>query len=183
MGIDGQSLTLDIAAAARASFSHLLARHGEEVFYAFALYTDEDCWTVLPAANSLEQFQARVEAERTTDPQQLAADRWSTAEWAYECFAAEPFDVICEQLRDHCGALPNDPSEFSAFKAAVHEAMIAALKVLDDSGFFAKHRDSAVLFITSSDGEEAEALEDRSARLLNPPGIYEAFRRRYDVET
>ena len=39
--MDWPALTHDIAAAARQSFGDLLARHGDEAFYAFVLYTDE----------------------------------------------------------------------------------------------------------------------------------------------
>jgi hypothetical protein len=181
MVINWQRLTGEIARAARLSFSALLAQHGHEAFYAFALYTDEDCWTVVPAANSLERLEARMEEQGAPDPRQRAADKWSSAEWAFEGFAAEPFDAICEQLQATGSALPDEAAAFAAFKAGVHQAMVAALKSLDESGFFGAHRTGAVLFVTSSDNEEAEALEDRSARLLNPPEIHEAFGRRYDV--
>jgi hypothetical protein len=182
MLIDRERLTRDIGAAARQSFTELLARHGHEAFYAFVLYTDGDCWTVSPAANSLEQLKARATAEEVTDSREIAAAKWSSADWAYEAVGAEPFDPICVRLQAHSNALPDEPGTFAAFKEEVHRAMVEALRSLDESGVFGRHREGAVLFITSSDNGDAEALEDRSARLLNPPDIYEAFRRRYDVD-
>lgn len=176
--MDWKELTKDIVTAARTSFSELLARHGDETFYAFVLYTDEDCWTVVPAANSLEQHRAKFAGSGDADPKTLAYYKWASAEWAYEAYEADAFNAICTRLRDACGSVSDDEA-FDAFKANVHNAMIDALKALDDEGFFGKGRDNAVLFITSSDDDGSKAMEDRSARLLNPPEIYEPFLRRY----
>lgn len=174
-----EALAQDILAAARTAFSTLLAQHDNETFYAFALYTDEDCYTVVPAANSLEQYQAKIAKTGDTDPAQLAYYKWASAEWAYESFAADPFDAICERLRHACDAVSDDEAAFSAFKADVHHAMIDALQRLDDTGFFGERRHTCVLFITSSDYDEAVAMEDRSASMLNPPEIQAAFQKRY----
>ncbi len=179
--MDRDALADEIAAAARLSFAALLARHGDEDFYAFALYTDGDGWTVVPAANSREQFRATVEREGLEDPADLAAYRWSSAEWAYEAFAAEPFEPICATLRAASEARDDDEAAFAAFKDDLHHAMTEALRRLDREGFFGDRRDGAVLFVTSSDADEAPALEDRSAEALNPPDTAEAFRRRYEA--
>jgi len=173
-----EEFTKDVVAAARQSFSELLAQHGDETFYAFVLYTDEDCWTIVPAANSLEQYQAKMARLKKHDPQNLAYYKWASAEWAYEAYAAAPFNTICEQLSE---ASPKGKAAYATFKANVHAAMTDALKVLDREGFFGKHRDGAALFITSSDDDGAEAMEDNSAKLLNRPEIYEPFLKRYDV--
>lgn len=180
--MDWTRLKDDIAAAARQSFSELLARHGNETFYAFALYTDEDCYTVVPAANSLERYQATIADLDEASPQALAYYRWASAEWAYEAFAAGPFTPICNRLATTCAAVSGDATAFAAFKAEVHRAMIAALKQLDDEGFFGQGRDGAVLFITSSDADEAEAVENRSAAILNRPGIHASFLERFQPQ-
>jgi len=177
--MDWIQLKEDIAAAARQSFSELFARHGDETFYAFALYTDEDCYTVVPAANSLEQYQAKMADLGEANPQELAYYRWASAEWAYEACAAEPFNPICNRLSAACSMVSGDAAAFVAFKANVHQAMIGALKLLDDENFFGQRRDGALLFITSSDSDEAEAMENRSATLLNPSESCKAFLERF----
>lgn len=178
--LNREALTKDIAAAARASFSALLAQHGDETFYAFALYTDEDCYTVVPAANSWEQYRKKVGEANETDPAELAYYQWASAEWAYESFAANPFNAICKQLRESCGSASGDAVAFAAFKADVHRAMTDALRYLDEEGFFGERRNASVLFITSSDYDEAEAMENRSANALNSPEIVAAFHKRYE---
>ena len=161
-----EDLTRDITEAARRSFSDLLAQHGNETFYVFALYTDEDCYTVVPAANSLERHR---ETLAEMDDDQAAYYQWASAEWAYESFAAEPFNLICKQLATACQTVSGDAAAFAAFKVDVHYAMTDALRRLDEEGFFGKHRTEAVLFITSSDFDEASSMERRSAIALNPP--------------
>lgn len=176
-----EELTTDIAEAARSSFTELLAQHGHEAFYAFALYTDGDCYTVVPAANSSEQYRAKIARTGKTDPRQLAYYKWASAEWSYESFAADPFDAICDRLSEACGAVSGDAVAFAAFKADVHRAMIEAMKRLDEESFFGERRNGSVLFITSSDYDEAKAMEDSSASALNPPEVYAAFQKRYEV--
>lgn len=176
--MDWTALTNDIAAAARQSFSDLLARHGGETFYAFALYTDEDCITVAPAANSLEQHQATLAMLDKPDRQERAYYQWASPEWAYEAWASEPFHPISSQLRAACAAVSGDATAFVAFKAQVRQAMIEALKRLDAEELFGRHRQgpsSAVLFITAPDCEDTEAMEDHSARLLNRPEVCKTF--------
>lgn len=109
--------------------------------------------------------------------------KWASAEWAYESFAADPFNAICDRLRDACDAASDDEAAFAAFKADVHQAMTDALKHLDETGFFGERRSAPVLFITSSDYDEAQAMEDRSASVLNPPEIDAAFQKRYEAAT
>lgn len=177
--MDWPALTHDIAAAARQSFGDLLARHGDETFYAFALYTDEDCITIAPAANSQERHQATLAAlDDKPDRQERNYYRWASSEWAYEAWAGEPFNPISSRLRAACAAVSGDAAAFAAFKAQVHQAMAGALRQLDGEGFFGRHRqeaNAAVLFITAPDADDTEAMEDQSARLLNPPAVCKAF--------
>jgi len=56
--------------------------------------------------------------------------------------------------------------------------MIGALGRLDGEASFGRHREGphgAVLFITASDADDTEAMEDRSARLLNRPEVCRTF--------
>jgi hypothetical protein len=175
-----QKFTTDIAAAARQSFSELLARHGDETFYAFALEVSDDCYAMKASANSLEQHRAKAARESDCDPQTLIYYQWANDEWAYDAFAASPFNAISKQLSDPRNRDDKDEAGFEAFRRHVHQAMIDALKMLDTEGFFGPRRHKAVLFITSFGYDELRALEDHSARLLNPPEIHEPFLRRYE---
>jgi len=174
-------LTQDNAAAAGLSPSSLLARQGDETFYAFVLDTDEDCSTVESAANSLERLDAKWRELDNLDATERASHRWAGAEWAYAAHALQPFDAICRQLGTTCAKVSGDAQTFAGFRAKVHIAMIEALKLFDDEAFFGHHRSPstitqpALLLITASEDDETEAMEARSAGGLNSPEICKEF--------
>jgi len=176
--MDWAELTEKISAASRISFSDLIDHRNGERFYAFVLYTDPDCYTVLPSANSTEKHEEKIAEEGVDDPKEMAGFKWSIGEWAYECWRAEAFDAICEELSEKSQAAC-DSGAFPEFRQHVHSAMIKALSSLDEEGFFGPLRSQIVLFISSSDYEESIETENRSAQLLNSPEVYGEFLKRY----
>lgn len=177
---DWSALTGRIAAAARISFADLIAQKNAESLYAFVLYTDADCYTVLPSANSLEKFNGKMIRDDVSDPGEMAGYQWSIGEWAYEAWKDEAFDPICRELSAASQAAWTAGS-FAGFRQQVHAAMIQALAALDAEGLFGAARNEAVLFISSTDYDEAIALENRSAEILNSAERYARFLRRFAV--
>jgi hypothetical protein len=173
-------LTKRIAAASAASFSDLLAERRGEHFYAFVLYTDSDCYTVLPSANSMEKHREKVSKEAISDATSMAGYQWSIGEWAYEAWRSEGFEEICRDLSAASQAAC-EKGEFPEFKRQVHASMIQALASLDEMGFFGPIRNEIVIFISSTDGDESIELENGSAKMLNPPGMYEEFLNRFVI--
>jgi hypothetical protein len=59
--------------------------------------------------------------------------------------------------------------------------MIEALRLLDQEGLFGvgAERERITLFVTISDDNGAEELENISAKLLNPPAVFDRFIKRY----
>lgn len=180
--MDWEKLTDDVVAAATASFSSLMSERAGEHFYAFSLYTDEDSDTISPAANSLERYQAKVLASGDTDVLQLASCKWATAEWAYEAWNAKLFTGIYHDLQKYRKTLPDSESDETSYKNSVKQCMISALKRMDENGFFADLRSSIVLFVSTTFDDEAEALENRSAKELNSESVYLSFIDRYKVK-
>jgi len=177
-------LTREIITDARSVFSKLLEQHKDEHFYAFALYTDDDGFTVVPAANSIEKYDANMLHNNVTNIKSQIFRKWYSGSWAYEDCGDDEFNAICGKLSDACMALPEDDDEaFHDFTEHVHSCMINALQILDNEGFWGAARKNIVLFVTISDSDEAEELENRSAQILNPPEIYEKFLKRYEVNS
>ncbi|WP_176045598.1 DUF4303 domain-containing protein [Burkholderia sp. BCC1644] len=171
----------DIADAARATFKALRALHPDEHFYAFALYTDSGAMTVVPAANSIEGL-SRIRAQRAIaddDPAPWYA--WGSAEWAYEAAEASPFNAICGRLADEVLSPQFVPSRFAEFSRQLQADMIEALRLLDREGLFGtgEERAAITLFVSISDDDAARALENASAKTLNPPVVADAFLRRF----
>jgi hypothetical protein len=177
--MDWEKLTADVVAATTAAFGSLISEKPDEHFYAFALYTDEYAETISPSANSIERYEAKLRDTGETDELQIAAYKWVTAEWAYEAWNSKFFTGIYRDLQNHRTTLSNSEADQASYKNSVHECMIAALKRMDENGFFAKGREGITLFISSSDDDEASEMENQSARRLNPEPIYLAFLKRY----
>lgn len=174
-----EKLTNDVVEATTAAFASLMSEKAGEHFYAFALYTDEYAETISPSANSIERHEAKLRDTGETDELQIAAYKWATAEWAYEAWKSELFTGIYRDLEKHRKALPESEVDHASYKNSVHECMIAALRRMDENGFFAKGREGMTLFISSSCDDEAFDMENASAKRLNPEQIYLPFLKRY----
>lgn len=164
--------------AATAVFTNLQAAHPDEQFYAFALYTDGGAMTICPAASSREALSRKLAKEGID-----AADEdvlyytWSTSEWPYESWQGERFNDICTALRE---SLPSE-EDHEHFLAQVFQTMTNAMARVRDDGVFTSEKpgNAPVLFVTLTDDEQAEAVEDASAKALNSPEIYARFSARY----
>lgn len=180
--MDWEKLTSDVVAAASAAFGSLISEKSDEHFYAFALYTDEYAETISPSANSIERYEAKLRDTGESDELQIAAYKWATANWAYEAWNSKLFAGIYRELEKHRKTLPESEEDFALYKNSVHECMVAALKRMDENGFFAKGRENITLFISSSDDDEAFDMENESAKRLNPEQIYLPFLQRYGTD-
>lgn len=174
--MDWNALELEIYNATRKAFEDLRREHSNEEFYAYALYTDSDAMTVQASANSLHGFEKAVSHQSDTSAATLAYYKWATSEWAYEGWKASFFKEISAQLRTS-----ESRKSLATFKQNVSAAMTGALKKLDAEGFFGVNaeREEVVLFISVTDDDQAQSVEDDSARLLNPRSVSERFARRY----
>jgi hypothetical protein len=197
--MDWETLTSKVVAAATATFGALRSEKADEHFYAFALYTDGDAETIMPSANSVERLQAVLQKNKSDHPLDLASYKWATAEWAYEAWEPDPklFDGVYRDLAELRDALPTVEVEVEcwpgkvitsreladelSYKRAVHQCMIDALNRMDEDGCFGPGREDVVLFVSSSDDDEACDLENESAKQLNPEDVYLPFLKRYDV--
>jgi len=171
-------ITDKIVNAAKYSFSKIIENIPNETIYAFILYTDEDCYTILPAANSLEKLKEKMLENENGDPISLAECKWSSAEWAYEAAHADKFVEISRALSEASGKAVKS-GNFNDFKARTHHCMINALQRMDKENFFDNRRDGLILYISSSDHDESIKIEDFSAKKLNSKQKYEPFLRRY----
>lgn len=175
--MDEKKLIQDIVIATKSAFNRLIQNHIEEHFYVFILYTDEDCITVLPAANSIETLNKKILDLKLSDDE-IAEFKWSSAEWGYEAVYDEEFIPICNYLKNESLKL-TDSDEFKKFKKKVLLCMEEALKSIDNEGFFDERRKDLVLYISSSNDEESYELENESAKNLNSQEKYLEFLDRF----
>ncbi|WP_175838229.1 DUF4303 domain-containing protein [Burkholderia anthina] len=172
----------EIADAVRVTYRALLAAHPDDHFYAFALYTDSGAMTVVPAANSVEglkRIRERMEIGGDDDAPEFT---WATGEWAYESAEADSFNPLCERLADTVLGPSIPEAKFGEFFKQLQRDMIEALRLVDQEGLFGTgvERETITLFVTISDDNGATELENESARILNPPAVFDRFIKRYE---
>ena len=170
--LDWAALTDQVHQASLLSFTRLLEAHPEETFYAFCLYTDGDGWTIVPSANSEEGFARHAHRAPTSQ----AYYRWPSSEWAYEAEQASQFNATCRTLRE-----ADSGASIVQFRRQVVAVLTEALRRLreDEPVRTLNSTGRLSLFVTMTDDDEAEAIEDASARVLNPPELVTGFLARY----
>lgn len=172
---DFAALAEGIAQASRAALAEISGRCGPgDPVCAFTLYTDDGAMTVCPAMVT----EGQVQALTTRHPDDADYYRYSSAEWPLEGEGANAaFNGLCTQVAGHVLALPDGDGDaaFSAFRSQLLETMLQVLERLrrDDPAFA---RESLMLQVAVSDGDEpAEVLNQWVAR-LNPPAVAARFK-------
>ena len=181
--MDWDQLKNRIYDASKQAFHELLDSRKSEHFYAFALYTDSAAMSVSPSANSVERYAEKVDSELEEDEktgENLAYYKWSTSEWAYEGAYGESFALINNVLRKD-GAR----SDISALKKRLLNVMTEALAQLMSEGFFEQTPtatdSSCVVFVSITDDDDAESVENESAETINSRPAYDQFLKRYSA--
>lgn len=107
---------------------------------------------------------------------------WAIGEWAYEAAESDSFNPLCKKLAGTVPA-PNFPeAKFDVFFEDLQSDMIEALRLLDQEGLFGTgaEREKITLFVTISDDDGSVEPENNSAKVLNPPSVFDRFIKRYD---
>lgn len=171
--MDWNDLINKTAQAARNAFDDLKKNRAGENFYAYALYTDSSAMTIVSAANSLEALENIVASDGDRSPESISYYKWSTSEWAYEAWKREEFRGISTALRESS----DRDSDFAGFKRTVFNSMIEAMRKLSEDGFFGteEERNSVTIFITSTDDDESQNIENESAKILNSEPVFKLF--------
>lgn len=164
--------------AAKSAFTSLQNSHPDERFYAFALYTDSSAMTICPSANSVQSLEAKVNQEQEEDRSEEAIQyyKWASSEWEYEAWESERFKDICTTLRES-----SERNDIEKFQSQVFITMTNALLMLKNEGFFESFGipQAPVLFVTITDDDRAEELENQSAKILNGEKEFDGFINRY----
>ncbi|WP_442678896.1 DUF4303 domain-containing protein [Sphingomonas sp. ASY06-1R] len=165
----------ELRAATLSAFDEMSAGLKGEQLYAVSLQTDDGAMTVGLCANVEEGYAERMAAEADEfGAQEAAYNRWAPAEWRYEMFGDEVFDTLNADLRE---AIFDPDCDFDAHFSHLLDAMADALAHLRAERGPAL--ENVTLFVTISDSDDTEAVEDRYATQLNPPHLAQAFLQRY----
>lgn len=189
--VDFRLVRREMKEAARRAFAQLRSQHPDEHFYAFALCADSDAQHICPSANTEEGYRrclGRYESSRARTEASLARSgmtyedhsniyRWNLPEWAYHGDGVEEFRALDPLIWHDDDFEEDDPVGFLTFQTRLYGCMILALKDLDGEGFFGEgvRRTAVTLFCDIVEPPEKYWFALESARLLNPPSVFDAF--------
>jgi hypothetical protein len=167
-------ITSELQAVTLAAVRKLLSAHESEHIYALALYTDEDGSSVVMAANTEEACRAHLASQAKDEPNTPEDEiyyRWASSEWALEGWESDQFSGVNALIQQQ------DQRDLDAYFSALIEAMTMALagvkQTLDDT------LADITVFVTVTDDDRAEEIENASAGRINATDLATAFQSRY----
>ena len=183
-----------IVEAVRTEMEKIRAAAGDERIYAAALVTDSDCITLFLAVNTEESLAWRDRKDRTAKRLDTLRQYWDGAlvdqvangsfslnrylpdEWGYSDSKGSGLNQISKQLYDKEASLSGADEYDEAheqFQDQFLETVALAFEDLRAEGVFGPE---VTCFISMSDDDRAEEIEDSSTRRLNAPAQYEQLR-------
>ncbi|MDR6624454.1 DUF4303 domain-containing protein [Caulobacter segnis] len=163
--MDWVAITGELRAATVAAVDMLSAVLEGQSLYAVCLQTADDGMSVSFCANTEEGYAEKRASEAKIEdmsPGYAAYLRWAPAEWRYEGFGNEPFADINRDLTAASLALDGG---FNLYLDHLIHAMIDALAHLRVER--AQTLEGVTLFVTISDSEAAQSVEQQSIHRLN----------------
>lgn len=152
----------------------ILSERSNENLYGIVLYTDSSAMTVSLSANSTEKLQAILDSDSDKSKENQSYYKWAISEWAYESYEAELFSDLSKALR-----LSSDRVQFSDFKNELINSLTNVLKKVKEQ-LFNRDSDKVTLFVSLTDDDDAEFIENTSSKLINSDVIHDFFLSRYE---
>jgi len=169
-----KDLVEKIRDAAEKDIQKIMGETGGEKIYAAALVTDSDCVTLFLAVNTLEYLKDNGGLE--------SEDRWLPDEWGYSDENDSELSKLSRLLFEHDRAISSDgytDEEWEQNRRQFFEAAVAAFVRLKAENVFGERTKEVTCFVSISDDDRAEDVENWSAQLLNTPELASAFVDRY----
>lgn len=187
-----KEIGMKIREAVKEDVKKILKEVGDEQIYAAALVTDSDCISLYLVVNTYEKMRQKdlkylewmksdLEAEEIEGIKggSLSITKWIPDEWAYSGGRGCELSKVSQMLFTK---EEENSAEYAEHTALFFEAVTDAWKALISDKVFGEKSEEITYFISISDDEKAETIENYSASLLNGQEVYEAFMKR-DEET
>lgn len=186
MNLFFKNLEYKIEQAVKKDMQKILKETGNEKIYAVALVTDSDCITLYLAVNTYE-FMEKNDKEYSIDMDLSEEDiknlkegsasltQWIPDEWGYSDDNNSELVKISKLLYENSESEDFGDEEYEENQKLFLETVTSAFKHLIKEKVFGKYSEEITYFISMSDDDRAEEIENDSAKLLNPSNIYETF--------
>lgn len=169
--------------ATRMDFREILNQCGDEKIYAASFVTDSDAMTLFFAVNTYKKLEIRYEqfiqkyGDDEIDKESLyKAFKWNPSEWAYSEDNVEDsaIDALQAFLYEKRNSIEEE--DFERFEENLYKTVTEVLLTLRNEGLFT----DSILFVSISDDDRAEDIEDESAAVLNTGMMFDSFLNRWD---
>lgn len=167
-----------------------------EKIYALSLVTDSDTVSLFLAVNTNEFLEKKNDEDDNQDDELFAQfaeyfpekfdeldnitydTKWIPAEWGYSNndLKHSEMALIVPKIFEEGSTL--DTQEFPLFQKLFFECLTSALQKLIKKGVFIDNNQEITIFISISDDERTEEIENFSAEILNSEEIYNKFSKR-----
>ncbi len=149
-----------IREAVEKDLHEVFSQIGDEHIYTVALVADRYCCSLFLAVNTIEYLENECE-----EPDDVC--KWHPDEWGYSDGHGSELVKLSRLLWENHNNFPGE--------AFFIDALITAMKQLKETGIFGERTDEITFFVSMSDDEEAENLEDFSAKQLNSFELADEF--------
>lgn len=181
-----KDLDSKIENAVKEDVKKILKEVGDERIYAAALVTDSDCITLFLALNTYEYMKKRdreyldiidlsEEMKKNLEDGSASLTKWLPDEWGYSDGNKSQLNEISKLLFKHDEETEYDEEEYEESQQLFLETVTSAFKRLIEENVFGEYSKEITYFISMSDDERAEEIENQSAGELNSRELYEAF--------
>ncbi|ELZ8935220.1 DUF4303 domain-containing protein [Cronobacter dublinensis] len=157
-----------------------LVKHLKEEVYSVALVTDSYAKSLFLALNTTEALaEAKLKYIKNVGPEDdcyIEILKWTPSEWAYS-----NDDLDNSEIKNISHQLAHIEDCSDEFQAKFYQSLTDVLTVLRKSGLFPEN--DFTLFISVTDDDRSEAVENYSAQLLNPKDTFMKFQERYSEHT
>lgn len=172
--MDWKVISEEIKEASLRATESLLSRYDQETVYALALFTSDEGSNVSMAANTEEGYQAHLASEAEDEPNSPEDEiyyRWASSEWIVEGWERPAFSKVNALLAQQ------DKSDFDSYFGQLIEAMTTALAAVKQT--LGERLADVTAFVTVTDSDGAEQIENASAPRINAPDLADRFLRRF----
>jgi len=190
------NLSERLVKAIELDFTNLKKIIGNEKIYAVSLVTDSDTVSLFLAVNTNEFLEKKNEEKDTKDNELFAQfaeyfpvkidgfdaitsnTKWIPAEWGYSNndLIHSEIALIVPKLFEKGTTI--DSPELPLFKRLFFECLTSTLQTLITKGIFSENNQIITKFISISDDERTEEIENASAKILNSEEVYNKFSQR-----
>ncbi|KOP80180.1 hypothetical protein AMS59_01900 [Lysinibacillus sp. FJAT-14745] len=188
------NLSERLVKAIELDFTNIKKMIGKEKIYAVSLVTDSDTVSLFLAVNTNEFLEKKNDEKDMQDNELLAQfaeyfpgkideldnitynTKWIPAEWGYSNndLIHSEIALIVPKLFEKGTTI--DSQELALFQRLFFECLTSTLQTLITKGVFSVN--TITIFISISDDERTEEIENVSAKILNSEEVYNKFSQR-----